>query len=637
MNHLQLALFLIFVASALCAGSALYAFAADGKSRLNRFILLSEILLLGLIVLQLEFMLAGMLHIYNAAGLSAAVLGNYVFLWSAKARGLLKELFSSARWDLPLIGFVVLLGGFVFRNSFFLVDVDSHSTYLFAQKIWLHYKTSLFADTALDMSTFTPHFNALFYSWGLSFFPHELYFPQLIVVLWTLIAMAALFGYASYRFNRWYGLAAVMLALFNDHIFYSGANRCCIINSALIAFLFAAVYNFWEARRDPSGFRFMLGIVFLAQLLANKYQMAYIAVMLAGLGLLVHNSPVSQIRALCSSRRYWIVMAVAVFSAFTWYLKNWMATGLPAFPIMAGTFEVMNWNKEMAGIFNQAYVGPLSIAQFFKFMNYLFIWPGVKVLKISIMILSLLPLILLVVFRRKNNMEVDRLSEMLYWLSAVFLIILGLGLVNFSDPRHYRYASAVAAMFCLWGFDVIFHDIVRIKNRLWIGILLTALALPGIKIAWQQGGTPRYPSFKDNQQVLAGTMLTKDIIGRFFPLNERLDDELSSADFEKAAWDTGIADTSPLSSFLLPAVLPQVGLWCTTLVKWESYASEEAIMEDLSRHGIERIIGVRAGAIKVLSLKEYAREASQYDRFPQGIAYDYGFPEELLGRTCDGC
>ena len=96
----------------------------------------------------------------------------------------------------------------------------------------------------------------------------------------------------------------------------------------------------------------------------------------------------------------------------------------------------------------------------------------------------------------------------------------------------------------------------------------------------------------------------------------------------KGAWDTGVAGVTPLSAFLLP-IRPQVGLWHTTVVQWDSYNNPESVVTDLENYGIKWIMRVKDGRLIFLSLEEYAKEAVLYDRHPKKFFYDYGFPREL--------
>ena len=121
-----------------------------------------------------------------------------------------------------------------------------------------------------------------------------------------------------------------------------------------------------------------------------------------------------------------------------------------------------------------------------------------------------------------------------------------------------------------------------------------------------------------------------DIADRYYPLNKIAEAGLKAHPQKgmKGAWDIGIGGANPLSAFLLP-VRPQVGLWNTSVVKWDSYAHPESIVADLKEHGIEWVMRVEGDRLIFLSPEQYAGEAVRYDRYPKNIFYNYNFPQEL--------
>ena len=64
---------------------------------------------------------------------------------------------------------------------------------------------------------------------GVALFGQETLFPQFVNLSWRLVLTLLVFGYVSYRFSRYHGLAAAMLVLFNDHMFFSGVRSFVII------------------------------------------------------------------------------------------------------------------------------------------------------------------------------------------------------------------------------------------------------------------------------------------------------------------------------------------------------------------------------------------------------------------------
>ena len=77
-----------------------------------------------------------------------------------------------------------------------------------------------------------------------------------------------------------------------------------IINGAVIAFIFAAAYNFWESRTQKNDFRFLLALVFLSQIIANKYQAAGVLFFLTVMGFFAQFNPVKQIKEILYNRKW---------------------------------------------------------------------------------------------------------------------------------------------------------------------------------------------------------------------------------------------------------------------------------------------------------------------------------------------
>lgn len=635
MNLVALGLFLIYIGALAVSGAAIYLWNdPDRKNDLNRAVCLGEILLLGAICVIGEMLLLSVLKLYTAVFLWGVVVLNYAWLASSRVRIFLRTLLAGpVKWDAPLLGFLLFLAVFIFRNFYYHAVGDSHSTYLFAQKIWLEAKTSLWGNPALDMRVFVPHFNALPYALGISTsLLSSTFFAQLVVVSWTVIALVLIFGYTSYRFGRYFALAATLLVLLDEHIFFSGANSCCITNSALIALIFAAAYNFWEARASASPFRFLLGLIFLSQLMANKYQMFYVTFFFLGIGLFVQPHPWSSIKLLLGRRRWMVSLSAAVIFMLLWYLKNYLVTGDPVFPILAGRLGIFNWTAPMADMFNKIYAGGMSPFKFFKYMSFFYVWPGISALKMVLMGILSLPFIVLI-SSPKSPGDHKEIFELSYWLGLSILFMAGLCMISFVDPRHYRYGLNVFT-FCVVILGRYLMMRICGTRCLWLlqaGLIVFALA--HVNIIFAHGGLLKRPSFRDNLRTLTGQLSEEDAMKRYYPGTEIIKEILKQnpVKVEKAAWDTGVAGEAYIyvSPFLLP-VKPQVGLWHTTLVKWDSYARPEWIVKDLQDAGIERVMHFEDQKLQFLSLEEYAALAGQYDRFPKIRAYDYGLPRELL-------
>ena len=631
MNYIQFVLFLIYLFSVAACGAGIYRwFRIPPLVGGNRCRLLGEVLLLGSILFSGEFLLISFAGFYTAPVLWAVTLFNFLFLLQSDSRELFLNLFSlKVRWDMPKVFFLSLLGMFVFRNCFFLVDVDSHSTYLYAQKLWLEQQTSLWGNPGVDVRVFSPHANALPYALGLSLFPRETLFPQLIVAHWTIIVLLLVFGYTSWRFNGYYGLAAVMLVLFNDHIFYSGANRCCIINSAVIAYLFAAAINFWESRRQNNPVHFVLALIFLNQLMANKYQMIYVAIFALGLGCCLQHSLARMVRNILCDMQRLALLASSVSIALLWYVKNLMITGCPTFPVLAGRLGVLNWTMEKEMLFVKIYGGELPVDKFIKYMNYFFIWPGVNASKYIVFILALLPLMLLVVHLWSRH-EKEEFVEWNYWLGFSLLATMGICIANFVDPRVYRYAIAVLSFTAVFSFDFVLRQCLRINNKIILATIIILLALPGYPIMTAQGGGYLRPTLQDNVGVISNQLHTGDVIARYFPGNLIVDDQYHGFKemIDDGGWDTGIAGVTKLSAFLLPT-RPQVDPWHTSIVQWGSYGSAESVVGDLKTFGLKWLMTVEEGRIVFRTPEEYAQKVESFDKRPERIFYDYGFPDEL--------
>ncbi len=630
MNYEQFGLFLVYLGALFTAGVAFYYFLNPRHEHfLNRSVYLGECLLLGGILVVGELLLLSFTRFYNAPFLWATVIANYAFLFSGHVRSQCFSLFAKkTHWDVPLVLFYLLTGFFIFRNLYFLVDVDSHSTYLFAQKLWLAKGTSLWADKGVDMRVFTPHFNAIPYALGISLFPKETLFPQLVVASWTVIVLFLVFGYTSWRFNRYYGVAACMLVLFNDHMYYSGANQCCIINSALVAFLFAASYNFWLAHRDRNMFRMVLALIFLSHLMANKYQMVYVTFLVLFLGLVIQPDLRQVVRSIMRNRCWLLAMIVAAVLASLWYVKNFIITGCPAFPILAGKFGVMGWTPEREAAFLKG-CGHLSLLKLIKYSSYLFIWPGVQAAKWVFFVIFFLPVILLM--NAVRSRFDDGIKEWVFWLGVSLLATIGICLTNYTDPRVYRYAIAVLAFTTVFSIDYILRYCFTIQNKIILASVVLFLALPQYGIMFDQGSTYKRPTFQDNFDVLLDRLHMSDVGPRYFPTNLIIDKEYAqhSDKTPLAAWLTGEGGKSaPGSAFLLP-IRPQVDLWHTSIIRWDSYDFAPLMVKDLHDYGLQWLMEVKDGKLVFHPVEDYPAYSEIFERDPKQLFYNYGFPEEL--------
>jgi hypothetical protein len=629
MNFLIFITFFIYVLSVLISGLWLHSFLTQSKEKnLHRALFVGEAFLLGSIIVVGELLILSILGLYKPFWMAAVVLLNYGFWFYRPARQAFVSLWQGHKVSFSFIVFVLLSVVFLFRNSYFLVDIDSHSCYLFAQKLWVEKGTSLFASKALDARVFVPHFDALPFGLGIALFGQNTLFAELINWLGRYSALLLVFGYVTYRFNAVYGLAAMMLVLFNDHFFYSGINQAVVINGFLIAFLFATALNFWEAYKEKNTFRLALALIFLSQLMANKYQMAYVVVMFLAVGIFLQKDIKGMFFELWKNRSYRWGMVIAFCSAGLWFLKNFLATGLPTFPVLAGKFYTLGWTPEMESTLRHILRG-VTPSEFLKYTNYLFIWPGVTPAKFVSLGISFLPLIYFCA-KRRGSVPEEKFFELCYWLGISFLVLMGSCLASHQDPRYYRYAIAIYTFATILLFDFIGGYCFLISRKVWIGALLFVFALTGIKVANQDfGGTMKRPTFEDNWKVLTNQIQMDYAIQRHYPqniiakrvINQNRDKILSMA------WDTDGHHAS--STFLLP-LLPQVGWMFTSVVQWDSFKNEAAIVRDLEENNIRWILtGGEGVSMNILSPEEYADVAVTYERYPEKIAFPYTMPPEL--------
>jgi len=634
MNYAQFAFFILYVMSLLTAGVGVYAILnRDGTSFLNRPTFVGEALLLGGCLLVGELLLLSLLGLYRAPYMWGCVLANFLFILNKRVRdGFTEYVMRSFKLDIPTTIFLVFVGIFFFRNCYFLVDVDSHSTYLFAQKLWLSAGSSLVGNIGTPATSFVPHFDAVPYGLGISIFGTETLFPLLVNWFWRFIVLLLVFGYTKYRFNGYYALGASMFVLFNEHFFYSGANSSVIINAALIAFLFAAGYNFWQSGKKNDPFRFLLAVIFTSQLLGNKYQMVYVTPALLLVGMLAQPHPWSNIVQLFRSKVWLSAVLLSCCITSVWYLRNMVVTGDPTFPVLAGKFGAFDWTQERWRSFLQVRSG-LTPMQVIKYLNYLFIWPGMVAAKYVILSISFLPLILLIGFRR-GMLIGETVVELCYWLALSTLVIATICLANHQDPRYYRYAIAILAFSAVLGMDVVFKYCLGFRGELVIGIFCIVLAAfggsnEGIKTVLLSGGTMGYPSFKDNIDVLLNRFQMKDTFDRYYPHIQTVNEVLKNNKHKagKSAWDIGRYGNLPL--FLLP-IKPTVSLWLTNIVKWNSYASEVSITRDLRQFGIEWVSTFEENKLRFVSIERYAKKMVGVEPHTGKVMADYGLPAELV-------
>jgi hypothetical protein len=156
------------------------------------------------------------------------------------------------------------------------------------------------------------------------------------------------------------------------------------------------------------------------------------------------------------------------------------------------------------------------------------------------------------------------------------------------------------------------------------------IALQRWPVMIYQGGDFKMPFMQDNVAVLKNKLHMAQIMPYYYPGNYVVFREYGqhSNEVRVSAWDTEVGGVTKLSAFLLP-VRPQVGLWYTTAVNWESYPYPQKIVEDLIKQRILYIMTVKDSHLNFEKITDYAVRASQFDRHPKETFYNYNFPPEL--------
>lgn len=597
---------------------------------MNRSIYLGESFLLGSSWIIGLMMILGFLHLYRPAPLWGVVLANFLFLLGRNIRQeFRKVVFQKIRIDLPLFVLMIFLAFFIFRNCFYLIDIDSVMGYAFTQRFWLDAGTNLVGTDVDYWATFLPQYDSVPYALGIALFGNDMLFGGFISLYWRLIAVLLVFGYTSYRFDRWYGLAAVMLMLLDDHMFYSGVNAWVIINSALVALGFAAAYNLWEARAQDGVFRLVLGLIFLSQMVANKYQSFWIVLFLLGFAILFQTNIAEKVKTVLKEKRYWLAALLAVVFSSTWYVKNIFLTGTPIFFKFAGLMNSLGWTQEYEKVM-LTLLGGLSFSKAIKYLSFDFIWAGVYSLKYIWMIFCSLPILLVLILKREK-MNRGALLEFLFWLGLSTLIVLGTSLAAHYEPRYYRFSIGIFVFAAIFLIHYVLTQCFNLKNK-WILIgLIGVLAIPGYKVAFEQGGVFRRPTFAENIRVLTNRINMDSVLEKYYPEVLKIQDLLdrNPDKINSLAYYT-VGDTKfPL--LFLP-IKPIVCIWMSSLVKWDSYNSEKLIVNDLQAHNVHWVVVERPiqREYVIQPITEFAKVLEDVERYPKFGFYDYGFPKEFI-------
>ncbi len=383
-----------------------------------------------------------------------------------------------------------------------------------------------------------------------------------------------------------------MFVLFKEHFFYSGVNSCVILNGAVIAFIFAAAYNFWESRKQNSQIRFLLAIVFLSHIMANKYQLVYVAVLLLIIGVFIQQKPYNAIYQLFHNKIYRIAILVSCIFLSTWYLKNLLATNDPFFPVFAGRLHIFNWSLEQEVNFSKVVAGSISPMKLLKYLNYFFIWAGINAAKYVIVVISFFP-ILILIQHRVSKVEKESFMELCYWLTLCLISILGICIIHFVDPRVYSYAIGIFAFTAVLSIRYVLRHCFNLKNDIITTTAVIILSLQGFSVIYN--GFLETPTFQENIQVIFNKIHMDDVIRKhkrcpdIFKLKEEI--EKNSDKLGNSAWDLKTFGLN-IPAFLVPS-RPIVSLWCSSLIKWESYVSEGLILKDLKDYDIRWVMQIK--------------------------------------------
>lgn len=629
MNHAQFALFFVYALAVWSAGVGALALLTGGTAlRLNRIVYVGESLLLGSILLVGELMLLSMLGLYRPFFLWTAAAGNFLFLLNSQARRDIATLFSSGPgMGIPGFLFGVLLLVLCFRNCYFLIDVDSLSTYLYAQKLWLEAGSSLVGGPTYDLRIFNPQYDNVAYSLGLSLFGQETLFPELVNLFWRVISVILVYGYATYRLGGYYALSAAFFVVLNDHFFYSGVNRFVLLNAAVIALIFASTYNFWEARVRKSVPHLVLALIFLSQIIGNKIYTVQAVLFLLIIGLFIQENLWVKIRTIIASKRLMGALVLAAVIGVLGYVKNFIVTGDPLFPFLSGKLHLLGRTEEQQAVFLQI-LGGLNFTKILKYFSFLFVWPGVnpaKYILIGILTLPLIAFWALVKNARERN---EDLMEVCFWLGVSLLLLIGMCLSSWQDPRPYRFPIGVFAFGAVVYLRFLFAKVFNIPSQALVAGLVLFLSLQGYQIVNNNSAALRYPTFKDNIDVLLDRVHMEDAVKRCHPDVLDIREGLRQNPDPSMAIAWRVIDNS--QAFLYP-YRPLISLFLSSTIKWDSYDRAEQILADLKRYGIKRVMmrDDNSGRWQSMSAEEFCPIAMQFDRRPQRTQFDYGFPSEL--------
>jgi len=240
-----------------------------------------------------------------------------------------------------------------------------------------------------------------------------------------------------------------------------------------------------------------------------------------------------------------------------------------------------------------------------------------------------LPFILIVADLRSKKKDYTS-QELCYWVGLCIIAVIGISWMGFNGVRNYRYVFGMASFSLIFSVHYILSYCCKIKNQVIIGAILLALGAAKWHVIVEEKGHRQRPAIEDNIAVLKNELHTADVIERVYwrqGITEKgYYDNLEKA--QKSAW--GSASIWKRYSFFLVPFRPQITIWSTSIINWNSLENEELIAKDIRDYGLEYVMVPYDEELQFLTPEEYAKTIVHYKKKPDKILFDYGHPEELL-------
>ena len=286
--------------------------------------------------------------------------------------------------------------------------------------------------------------------------------------------------------------------------------------------------------------------------------------------------------------------------------------------------------------FNDPSTGTLSHASlrrhipvcFFKYAGFLFVSPGMKAAKIVLFLIYALPFMIIFFNDKTDKNGAGRISELCYWIALSVLALFGLCLMCHQDSRYYGLVLPIFSFAAVYGCYYLLTKLVRLGPRLTtiliLAVSVVSMANEGFKVPFQQGGDFRYPTIKDNLNVLAGKIKTSDVINVRYPaINKVLKLIKKTNKFQHSAWDLSSFNNS-VPGFFLPQ-RPLVGLWYSNLIHWDLGSGDKTkVLNDFKSADIEWIVQLKNDTWQFTSIDEYATR----NIFPKQVSQRNSLPTQ---------